>query len=355
MSVPPHQFSRIAESVDVPLLATKLVVVVGVGTVGSQIACELAKSGVGRLRLIDGKDLESHNLPRHALPSHFLGHNKAEALAVYLKGCSKTLRVEAQPRYINDSLSDRQLDRVLADADLIVAATEVRDVQRRLGRRALSLDIYALFPALYAAAGAGEVFVQRDARSPCFFCWDGFRTNEDELRAVTAINVEGWAIISLAVQLGLGVLDPRSRHADLLVAPPNQWRPRQLFVHQPLAALSIGPVEHRPTCPSCAVGPPPRQTWTPPRGAPPPPSQPPPRQPPPRRQSSRRRRRRRIHPSWIRTHMLVVAILTTAVAIARPELLAGVGHLLALMGIGLAVIVAHIIALVVFLIWVDSA
>lgn len=53
--------------------------------------------------------------------------------------------------------------------------------------------------------------------------------------------------------------------------------------------------------------------------------------------------------------MLVVAILTTAVAIARPELLAGVGHLLALMGIGLAVIVAHIIALVVFLIWVDSA
>ena len=35
-----------------------VVVVVGVGTVGSQIAMKVARCGVGRLRLIDGDHLE---------------------------------------------------------------------------------------------------------------------------------------------------------------------------------------------------------------------------------------------------------------------------------------------------------
>ena len=41
-------------------------------------------------------------------------------------------------------------------------------------QRALALSVTAIFPALYADGG-GEVVVQLDPRSPCFFCWDGFQ------------------------------------------------------------------------------------------------------------------------------------------------------------------------------------
>jgi len=237
----------------VRLLRTTLVVVVGVGTVGSQIARELANTGVGRLRLIDHDLLESHNLPRHALAADYLGKNKAKGMALYLRKNITTLQVESIPRKIDEAFSDNELDEMLSDADLIVVATDDRKAQRRIARRALSLDIPAVLPALYRDGG-GEVFVQFSPLDPCFFCWDGFRPNNQQLREVRAVNADALPVISLAVQLSLEILD--SSAGTYLDVPPNDPRPRQLFVHEPFAALAIGTVQRRENCPSCAVGPP---------------------------------------------------------------------------------------------------
>jgi molybdopterin/thiamine biosynthesis adenylyltransferase len=252
ITIPP-EFARIADSVNVPLLATQLVVIIGVGTVGSQIALLLANSGVGDLRLIDGDKLEESNLIRHALLSRHIGMNKAEALVVHLTEERSTLRAEALPRDIDDTLSDRELDELLGDADLIVAATDKRDVQRRLGRRALALDIPAIFPALYGSEG-GEVFVQLDASSPCFLCWDDFRPEGESPRGVTALNADTLGLLGLAVQLIIGMLDEDSEHASLLAERPGDESLPQLFVRNRFA-LRIGPVDRRANCPSCAVGP----------------------------------------------------------------------------------------------------
>ena len=115
MSVPPEQFARAQGRVDVALLADKLVVIAGVGTVGSQIAQELANSGVSHLRLIDGDHLEEGNLIRHALPRQYIAMNKAEAMVLYLSNEVPTLRPEALPQYIDSSLSDDNLDDLLKD------------------------------------------------------------------------------------------------------------------------------------------------------------------------------------------------------------------------------------------------
>jgi hypothetical protein len=258
MSIPSDRFSRLHGRIDLGLLASKLVVIVGVGTVGSQLARELANCAIGRLRLIDGDELEEHNLPRHELNASYVGWNKAEGMKDLLEEEQEaaTIDVEAEPRYINGKLSDRQLDNLLVDADLIVAATDDRTAQRRIGRRALSLDIPAIFPALYARGG-GETFVQLGPGAACFLCWDGFRSGNEQLRGVHALNAEGLAVLQNAVELCIGVLDTKSSFARLLVGPRNDPRPRQLFVQQPRAALSIAPVPRRPNCPSCVVGPPP--------------------------------------------------------------------------------------------------
>jgi hypothetical protein len=262
MSVPPEQFSRIAGRVNLAVLDQRLVVIVGIGTVGSQIAEELANSGVGRLRLIDGDTLETTNLIRHVLSQQYVGMNKAEALVLHLSGEVPTLRCAALPRYVDDHLSDSELDRLLEDADLIVAATDDRDTQRRIGRRALANDVPAIFPALYGDDG-GEVVVQRSPRLPCFLCWDAFRTGNERLRGVTALNADTLALIQLGVRLCLGLLDPASPYARLFVPAGRDTRPRQLFVQNGFA-LAIRPIERRPDCPACRVGPA-RPVQSPPR------------------------------------------------------------------------------------------
>lgn len=250
-------FARIAGSINLRLLQSRRVVVVGVGTVGSQIANELARCGVGSLCLIDHDKLETANLARHTLPVEFVGWNKAEALTVHLAAQVAGLQIGAIPRKISHSVSDELLDQWLGEADLIVAATDDRGAQRQIGQRALALSIPAIFPALYGQDG-GEVVIQLDPRFPCFHCWDAFRRNTAQLRGVTALNMTALPVIYTALRLSLGVLDTQSEHRRLMTTRPGE-APNQLFVHESPDAFRRAPLTRRPNCPSCAVGPAPHR------------------------------------------------------------------------------------------------
>ena len=228
-------------------------VVVGVGTVGSQIAYELARSGVGGLCLIDGDHVELPNLARHVLPRQYIGMNKAEAMALFLSTEIPSSKVTALARKIDDSMSAKAVDHLLKDADAVVVATDDHNTQRRVAQRARALDLPAVLPALYDDGG-GEVFVQRSSRSPCFFCWDGYRSVDDGLRGVTALNADTLAVLQLAVHLTIGILDPLSTYARLMIAHDDP-RPLQVFIQRPLAALRMAPQQRRADCPYCAIGP----------------------------------------------------------------------------------------------------
>ncbi|HST54334.1 MAG TPA: ThiF family adenylyltransferase [Solirubrobacteraceae bacterium] len=246
----PEYFARITGSVNFPLLQSKRVVVVGVGMVGSQIAEELAKCGVGYLRFIDHDTLESANLSRHALDDDFLNWNKAEGLTVYLATHVRGVRAEAVPHKINSSISDDLLDQWLADADLIVAATDDDNVQRRVARRALALGIRGIFPSLYPGVGGGEVIIQFDRQVPCFSCWDEFRENDAPLRGATALNVAALPIIFVSLRICLGLLDTRSADREMMVAGVNR-PPYQSFVLNRFGTLRSGHLTRRPNCLVC--------------------------------------------------------------------------------------------------------
>src|SRR5690606_1733286 len=61
-------------------LANKHVVLVGAGSLGSQVAMQLARAGVGRLTLIDPDILNAENLGRHVLGIDDLGRYKVDAM-----------------------------------------------------------------------------------------------------------------------------------------------------------------------------------------------------------------------------------------------------------------------------------
>ncbi len=185
-------------------------------------------------------------------------------MADYLSTEVRGLALEAVSRKVDKSMSDDELDRWLADADLIVAATDEREAQRRIGRRALALDIPAIFPGLYEGHG-GEVLVQRSPRHPCFFCWDGQRPADQTVRGAAAGNADILDVISLTTKLSLGILDRTADYFDRFLAPEPGELPPQLFVtnDQTLARTAV---PRRPGCSSCAVGPSPlrqeaREAW----------------------------------------------------------------------------------------------
>lgn len=66
-------------------LQNKKVLLIGCGSVGSQIANQLASTGIGHLMLIDPESLSLDNLYRHSLPTHYVNWPKTSGLIVELQ------------------------------------------------------------------------------------------------------------------------------------------------------------------------------------------------------------------------------------------------------------------------------
>lgn len=246
-------FDRVPDYLNVDLLRSKMVVIVGLGMVGSPLAEELARCTVGHFRLIDHDVLEEENLSRHVLTHYYLGWNKAEGMAHYLADQVHGVVTQAIPRQIDATVPDAQIDHWLADADLIIAATDDRTAQRRVMQSALALDIPAIAPALHVPHG-GEIIIQSSWRWPCFGCWDYFRTNEEQLRGARALGFTAWPLIHATIDLSLGFLDPRSGHGEIMIEAPGR-PPNQIFTLDRLGTLDRAPGQRRPGCPSCGGGP----------------------------------------------------------------------------------------------------
>jgi ThiF family len=246
-------FARVPDNIDVGLLNDKRVVIVGVGMVGSPVAYQLAWSAVGHLRLIDHDCLKIENLMRHVLPKCYLRWNKAEAMAHYLADQIDGLSVDAVPLEIRAKVTDNELDALLADADLIIAATDSRTAQRRVMQSALALDIPALAPALYVPHG-GELIVQGNWDLPCFGCWDYFRENDEQLRGARMLGFTAFPVIHATLDCSLGLLDPSSGHGEIMTEPGSQV-PNQIFTFDRLGTLDRAPGARRHDCPSCGGGP----------------------------------------------------------------------------------------------------
>ncbi|WP_394245285.1 HesA/MoeB/ThiF family protein [Halopseudomonas laoshanensis] len=97
------------------------VVCVGVGSLGSTVALQLARSGVGHLTLIDPDHLVSANLGRHVLGADDLGLPKAEALQEQIRKDLPTTEVAAFVTFAEVVMYKNP--EVFDKADLVVVTT----------------------------------------------------------------------------------------------------------------------------------------------------------------------------------------------------------------------------------------
>ena len=96
----------------VDTLARKHVCVIGIGGVGSWAAEALARSGVGRLTLIDADEVCVSNTNRqlHALEGEY-GKSKVGVMAARAHAINPAIRLEAIEQFLTPSTLDELLDR----------------------------------------------------------------------------------------------------------------------------------------------------------------------------------------------------------------------------------------------------
>ena len=142
--------------------------VVGLGTIGGALVDILARTGVGRLTLIDPEDFSAENVGRHILGCRSVAKSKANELALHVAGINPECRVEARQERFED-LPERP-DIILCTADSFQCASLVNGY-------ALREKVPAVYSAVWGEASVAEVVYVIPGKTPCYECYAGFRAN----------------------------------------------------------------------------------------------------------------------------------------------------------------------------------
>jgi hypothetical protein len=178
-------------------IRTLVVAVAGCGGIGASVAHNLARLGVGELRLADPEEFEASNINRQ-YASYYLdtiGVNKAEAVATELRRISP----ELVARTFTDGVCDSSVGAFLDGADAVVDAVEffALDAELLLHREARRRGQW-----VFASQGAIEITTVT--------CFDPSRPGLDEM-----IMDRGRPSIAKAIEVFMPVL-PKAATPELL-------------------------------------------------------------------------------------------------------------------------------------------
>lgn len=151
------------------VLGGKSVIIFGVGSVGSSVAELLAKSGAGKLTLVDPELLSSENISRHVLGVTSIGTSKAVELSRVLAARYPHLEIVGHQKSITAYASETPA--ALLSADLIISTIGSWRTESWLN--ALAVTSVSFPPVLYgwaeahAAAGHAAVFLSNKGCLRC--------------------------------------------------------------------------------------------------------------------------------------------------------------------------------------------
>lgn len=163
-------FSRSRGLLEVGILRDKRVMIVGLGSFGSQIAVELAKAGVGNFALMDFDRVELHNLSRHTATIHDLGRLKTNVIEEGILGKNPYAKVNKYPVNINEQLP--LLYEEVEKADLVICATDNNTSRFNLSKALVEKRKVGIFGRAITRAEGGDVFRYRPG-GPCYCCLVG--------------------------------------------------------------------------------------------------------------------------------------------------------------------------------------
>lgn len=191
--IPSHQelYSRSKGILEINILENKRVMIVGLGSFGSQIAIELAKAGVGSFSLFDFDRVELHNLARHTCTINDLCRLKTDAIYDAIKGKNPYAKIDKYPIDINDDL--QLLNQEIAKSDLVICATDNNKSRFNISEALVKQKHTGIFGRAVTRAEGGDVFRYRPG-GPCYCCLIGagfYDPNIDEITDVASARRDG--------------------------------------------------------------------------------------------------------------------------------------------------------------------
>lgn len=127
-------------------LKSACVAVCGLGGLGSHIAIMLARSGIGRLKLIDFDVVEPSNLNRQAYGISDLGKFKTEALKEQISGINPFIEVKIHTQKIDES----NISTLLNEADIVCEAFDSANAKAMLAQ-----NFHLFFPKITLICASG--------------------------------------------------------------------------------------------------------------------------------------------------------------------------------------------------------
>lgn len=182
-------FSRSKGILEVDILRDKRILVIGLGSFGSQISIELAKAGVGHFALMDFDRVELHNLSRHTATVHDLGRLKTNVIEEAILGKNPYAKVDKFPVNINENLP--LLYEEVENADLVICATDNNTSRFNISGALVEKGKVGIFGRAITRAEGGDVFRYRPG-GPCYCCIVGAgNLQEEEISDVASARRDG--------------------------------------------------------------------------------------------------------------------------------------------------------------------
>lgn len=151
-------------------LSESRVAIVGVGALGTVIANNLARAGVGFLRLIDRDFVELHNLHRQVL---FTEEDVAQHLPKAIAAKSRLLQInsEISIEALVDDFNSGNVEYLLRDVDLVLDGTDNRETRLLINEACCKMNI----PWIYGGAlgSTGMMMNIVPGKTACYRCLAG--------------------------------------------------------------------------------------------------------------------------------------------------------------------------------------
>lgn len=170
--------SRNKGIVDNLFLKDSFAVIVGCGSVGSLIALELARCGVGNFVLVDNDIFAYHNISRHQCGILDVGKRKVDALEERIKQINPIATIKTYFNMIQDVFIDELKDMLLGKNGVIINCGDNRLSSYYSNDLAIQLNLYFVSACAAYMASYGELFWYIPGQGlPCYGCIYGDNYN----------------------------------------------------------------------------------------------------------------------------------------------------------------------------------
>jgi molybdopterin/thiamine biosynthesis adenylyltransferase len=162
-------FSRNTGILETGFMLDKTAIISGCGSVGSLVALELARAGVGKFLLIDNDILSYNNLCRHQCGVADVGRYKVDAVADKILQVNPRVQIHKEVAII-ENVQEKVFKQWCDEKAIVIGCADNREGDVYANKIAKLFKASFISIGLWERAFAGEIFYSLYNSNPCYSC-----------------------------------------------------------------------------------------------------------------------------------------------------------------------------------------